>query len=123
MTKLEIRRVYETPSDDDGFRVLVDRLWPRGLTKDKARVDLWAKEIAPSDELRKAFGHEADRWDDFRERYEAELRDKDEAVERVVEELRKHRRVTLLYGAREERCNNAAVLSDYLGRRLAKDRR
>ncbi len=123
MTKLEIRRVYETPSDDDGFRVLVDRLWPRGLTKDKARVDLWAKEIAPSDELRKAFGHEADRWDDFRERYEAELRDKDEAVERVVEELRKHRRVTLLYGAREERCNNAVVLSDYLGRRLAKDRR
>lgn len=123
MTKLEIRRVYETPSDDDGFRVLVDRLWPRGLTKDKARVDLWAKEIAPSDELRKAFGHEADRWDDFRERYEAELRDKDEAVERVVEELRKHRRVTLLYGAREERCNNAAVLSDYLGRHLAKDRR
>ena len=123
MTKLETRRVYDPPSDDDGFRVLVDRLWPRGLTKDKARVDLWAKEIAPSDELRKAFGHEADRWDDFRKRYEAELRDNAEEVERVVDELRKHRRVTLLYGAREERCNNAVVLEGYLGRLLAKDKR
>ncbi|HRO62108.1 MAG TPA: DUF488 family protein [Burkholderiaceae bacterium] len=123
MTKLETRRVYDAPSDGDGFRVLVDRLWPRGLAKDKARVDLWAKEIAPSDELRKAFGHEADRWDDFRERYEAELRDNAEAVKSVVDELRKHRRVTLLYGAHETRFNNAVVLEEHLGKLLAKDKR
>ena len=123
MTSVETRRVYDPPSDDDGFRVLVDRLWPRGLAKDKAGVDLWAKEIAPSNELRKVFHHEPERWDEFRERYTAELKANAEAVDRVVAELRKHRRVTLLYGAREARFNNAVALKGFLEKAIAADRR
>ena len=117
---VRIKRVYAPPAPEDGYRVLVDRLWPRGLAKEVARVDLWLKEIAPSTELRKWFGHDPERWPDFTRRYREELK----APERVaaLDRLRRLRQereaVTLLYGAREEALTHAALLQDLLaGRR------
>src|SRR5262249_50153893 len=114
-----IKRVYEPAADEDGCRVLVDRLWPRGLSKDKAHVDLWLKDVAPSDELRKQLHSDPrppeDRWDDFVKAYDAEL--KAEAARAAAEELEalaKKGTVTLLYGAREETWNNAAALKAWL---------
>jgi len=113
---LSIKRVYEPRADGDGFRVLVDRLWPRGLAKDKAGVDLWLRDIAPSDELRKWFGHEPARWGEFRSRYLAELAQGAALV--ALDALRKvqgeHAVVTLLYAAHDEDRNNAVVLRDVL---------
>src|SRR5262249_47711780 len=102
------KRVYEPSAKDDGYRVLVDRLWPRGLTKAKAHVDLWLKEVAPSTELRKWFGHEPEKWPEFQKRYRAELN------MTALESLRKlekdHKKVTLLYGAKSEERNQAVAL-------------
>ncbi|SHK81681.1 Uncharacterized conserved protein YeaO, DUF488 family [Chitinophaga jiangningensis] len=100
-------------SEDDGYRVLVDRLWPRGLSREKAHVDEWLKEIAPSDELRKWFNHDPERYPVFKQRYEKELA----LHEDLVKELRKkaaHGRVTLLYGAKDEEHNQAVVLAEIL---------
>ncbi|MCG8589996.1 MAG: DUF488 domain-containing protein [Proteobacteria bacterium] len=108
-----LKRVYEPASRQDGLRVLVDRLWPRGLSKDAARVDLWLKEVAPSTELRKWFGHEPKRWAEFRRRYEHELEAHTESLERLVE-LAGRGRVTLLFGAKDEERNQAVVLLDVL---------
>lgn len=108
-----LKRVYEAPSPDDGTRILVDRLWPRGLTKDKAAVDLWLKVIAPSTELRQWFGHDANRWSEFQNRYRAEL----EANPGVVAELKAALRrgpATLVYAAMDEAHNDAVVLADWL---------
>ena len=113
MPNPRIKRVYDPPSPDDGFRILIDGLWPRGLRKDQAKVDLWLKAIAPSAELRKRFSHDPALWDEFRRRYAAEL---DHNAE-VVAELRAHiagGTVTLLYAAKETRYNNAVCLSEYL---------
>lgn len=112
-TKLHIKRVYDAPDADDGYRVLVDRLWPRGLSKDAAKVDLWLKEIAPSDALRKWFAHDPEKWQEFQKRYVAELQQNDAALDAVRAELRK-RHVTLLYAAKDEAHNNAVVLRSYL---------
>lgn len=109
-----IKRVYEGAGEEDGFRVLVDRLWPRGLSKEKARVDLWFKDTAPSNELRKWFGHDPAKWDEFKKRYLAELRDNGGAVEELRHALRGKKKVTLLYGARDEEHNEAVVLRDFL---------
>ena len=109
---IRVKRIYEDPSRDDGVRVLVDRLWPRGLSREKAKVDLWLKEIAPSDTLRKWFGHDETKWTQFEERYFAELDEKGEILERVSRMSKK--RVTLLYGARDEKHNNAVALKEYL---------
>ncbi|MBS0543269.1 MAG: DUF488 domain-containing protein [Proteobacteria bacterium] len=114
--RLKIKRVYETPVEDDGFRVLVDRLWPRGLAKEKAAVDLWLRDIAPSDELRKWFGHDPARWDEFRALYLAEL-DRDEpaaALRALREQAAAHPVLTLLYAAHDEAHNNAVVLREVL---------
>ena len=111
--KLQIKRVYEPKSDGDGRRVLVDRLWPRGLSKKEADVDLWLKEIAPSAKLRKWFGHDPDKWSEFRRRYRAELGDNDEAVKALKQAVGKGP-ATLLYGAKDERHNHALVLRDLL---------
>jgi uncharacterized protein YeaO (DUF488 family) len=108
-----MKRVYEEPSPQDGLRVLVDRLWPRGLSKDKAKVDLWLKEIAPTTELRKWFGHDPAKWQEFRRRYRAEL----ETHEPQLAELRaraKKQHVTLVYGAKDEQHNDAVVLMELL---------
>jgi len=110
---IKIKRVYESASKQDGFRVLVDRLWPRGLTKEKAHIDLWLKEIAPSTELRKWFGHDPAKWTEFQKRYRAELRKNDEQVSLLKRETSQGT-VTLLYGARDEQHNEALVLQKFL---------
>jgi uncharacterized protein YeaO (DUF488 family) len=110
---LGIRRVYDVPADSDGTRVLVDRMWPRGLTKERAAVDLWLKEVAPSAQLRIWFGHDPDRWQAFRERYFEELRTNSAAVSRLVD-LASAGVVTLLFGAHDVERNNAAALREYL---------
>ncbi|HEU4807793.1 MAG TPA: DUF488 family protein [Homoserinimonas sp.] len=108
-----IKRVYDDPDQLDGFRVLVDRIWPRGLSKDAAHLDDWVKDAAPTSELRSWFGHDAARFEEFRDRYQKEL-----AVNAAVDVLRgivqSHRKVTLLYGARDTEHNQAVVLRDYL---------
>lgn len=116
MTTIRVRRVYEAPSGDDGFRILVDRLWPRGLGKAKARIDLWAKDVAPSDALRRRFHHDPTQWASFREAYHAELHANAAAVVQLEATLAAHPVATLLFGAREERFNNAQALREYLGR-------
>ena len=109
---IKIKRVYEKPEKGDGFRVLVDRLWPRGLTKEKAALDLWLKEIAPSTELRKWFGHDPEKWNDFQKKYRKELKENKEAVSTLKEHLKDS--VSLLYGAKDEEHNEALVLKNYL---------
>jgi uncharacterized protein YeaO (DUF488 family) len=114
-TDLRIKRVYEPPAPTDGTRILVDRLWPRGLTKERARVDLWLKEIAPSTELRRWFGHDPARWAEFQARYRAELAANAEPVARLRAEMARGP-VTLIYGAKDEAHNDAIVLRDFLSR-------
>jgi uncharacterized protein YeaO (DUF488 family) len=114
--EIRMRRAYEKPDQKDGFRVLVDRVWPRGVRKDDLRLDAWLKEVAPSTQLRKWFGHDPDKWTEFKRRFASELNDRPEARQ-ALEELEKRSRqgrVTLVYGARETRYNNAAALKDYL---------
>lgn len=112
--EIRAKRVYLPPEDSDGRRILVDRLWPRGLSRQKAQVDVWLKEVAPSTELRKWFHHESPRWDEFQRRYEAEL-DHNPAVAEL-RNLVSEGPATLLYGARSETENQALVLIDYLRR-------
>jgi uncharacterized protein YeaO (DUF488 family) len=112
---IKIKRVYEQPADGDGSRILVDRLWPRGLTKEKAHVDLWLKEIAPSTELRQWFGHDPEKWKSFRGRYETEIRDHDDLIG-MLKDIARQGTVTLLYGARDEKHNEALVLKQFLER-------
>lgn len=111
--RVDIKRVYDPPAAGDGYRVLVDRLWPRGLTKEAAAVDLWLRDIAPSTELRQWFHHEAQNWTEFRRRYERELRDNTDAVAQL-RELVRTRPVTLVYGAKDAEHNQAVVLRDFL---------
>ncbi len=111
--EIHIKRAYETPSLHDGTRVLVDRLWPRGLKKTDAAISQWMKEIAPSAELRKWFGHDPKRWEEFRRRYESELETKGELL-RELKELAKNGPVTLIYSAHDEAHNQAIVLRDAL---------
>lgn len=113
------KRVYEPFSPSDGFRVLIDRLWPRGIAKAKAHVDLWLKDVAPSRALRQWYGHDPAKWTEFRKRYTNELRDSPakEALEDLVRRARRGR-VTLLYSSRVEDINNATVLEGIINRRL-----
>ena len=110
---IHLKRAYEEPSKSDGLRVLVERLWPRGLTKERAAVDLWLKDIAPSPELRKWFGHDPARWEQFQERYRRELREKKDAV-RLLKQKANEGTVTLVYAARDEEHNGALVLKRFL---------
>lgn len=112
--ELKIKRVYDQPDKTDGFRVLVDRIWPRGLTKEKAALDLWDKDLSPSTELRKWFNHEEEKWTEFKRRYASELDARPEAVGEFVELLKRHPRLTLLYGAKSEERNQAVALKEYL---------
>jgi uncharacterized protein YeaO (DUF488 family) len=111
---IQTKRVYEKPGKSDGFRVLVDRLWPRGMTKEKAHVDLWMKEIAPSDELRNWFHHEEGNWSKFEKRYKSELAKKKEFLGQLRKLQREHGTVTLLYGSKDEQQNQAVVLAEML---------
>lgn len=111
--RIAIKRVYLPPDKGDGQRVLVDRLWPRGVSKHDAAVDVWLKEIAPSAKLRKWFGHDPAKWDEFRKRYRAELADNDEPIAQL-RALIEEGRVTLLYGAHDEEHNQARVLLELM---------
>ncbi len=115
---IRLRRAYDAPAPDDGYRVLVDRLWPRGVSKKDARIDEWARDLAPSDELRRWFSHDPERWTEFQHRYQAELHDKDDALDHLGRRATQGR-VTLVYGARDQQHNNAVVLRDLLDRRPA----
>jgi uncharacterized protein YeaO (DUF488 family) len=110
---LHLKRIYEPPAKQDGYRILVDRLWPRGLTKQKAAIDLWLKEIAPSTELRKWFGHDPDKWKEFQQKYLKELKENKEAVAILKDHLKKET-VTLLYAAKDEEHNEARVISAFV---------
>jgi uncharacterized protein YeaO (DUF488 family) len=111
--KPTIKRVYDEPDKDDGTRILIDRLWPRGLSKENARVDLWLKEIAPSTELRKWFAHDPAKWPEFQTRYRAELKHKGEQLAVLKQAIAKGP-VTLVYGAKDEHHNDAIVLQELL---------
>ena len=113
---ITLKRAYEARESGDGFRILVDGLWPRGVSRPYARIDLWLKEIAPSAALRKWFGHDPARWARFRDLYFQELDDNHDAVEQLLEQDRRGT-VTLVYGAKNEEYNNAVALKDYLAAR------
>ena len=110
---IRLKRVYEEAARNDGYRVLVERLWPRGVSKEKANIRLWAKEIAPSAELRKWYGHNLARWQEFKKRYWRELKGKEESLEEIRSRARE-RTVTFVYAARDEVHNSAMALKDYL---------
>ena len=112
--KIVAKRVYEPPAPSDGFRVLVDRIWPRGMSKEHARVDLWAKNIAPTTALRQWFGHDPAKWEDFRQKYRSELAKNSQALEELREALKGRDAVTLVYGAKDEAHNQAVVLREIL---------
>jgi uncharacterized protein YeaO (DUF488 family) len=113
---IRTKRIYDNPKGDNSFRILVDRLWPRGLSKEKTRIDLWQKDIAPSNTLRKWFGHDEKKWDEFKRKYFKELDKKSNSqlVDEIVKMAKEYSSITLLYGTKEERFNNAVALKEYL---------
>jgi uncharacterized protein YeaO (DUF488 family) len=113
---IRTKRIYEPADDDDGFRVLIDRMWPRGVSKADGRIDEWLQEVAPSASLRKWFKHDPAKWVQFKQRYWTELADQAEAIA-LLDEMRRTKGVTLLYAARDEEHNNAVALREYLERR------
>ncbi len=110
---IQLKRAYDPSEPEDGYRVLVDRLWPRGISKEDAAIDHWLKEIAPSDDLRKWFGHDQEKWGAFRARYRGELEGKDEAIA-FLREKAGEGTLTLIYAAKDTEHNNAVVLKEYL---------
>lgn len=110
---LKLKRVYDPPSRDDGKRILVDRLWPRGIKRGDAKIDEWLKDIAPSNELRRWFSHEPSKWQEFKAKYREELKGKTELIERIQKEAKKGT-VTLLFAARDAEHNNAVVLKEVI---------
>ncbi len=113
VVEIRIKRVYAEPDAGDGTRILVDRLWPRGLTKDAARIDLWAKDISPSNELRRWYGHDPGKWAEFKRRYFAELAARPQALSALMEHIDKGP-VTFVFGSKETRLNNAVALKEYV---------
>jgi len=111
---IKLKRIYEKVEKDDRFRILVDRLWPRGISKGKAKIDLWLKEIAPSDKLRKWFGHKPERWEEFKKKYQEELKAKKDLLKQIKELEKKNKIITLVYSAKDEKRNNAVVLFEVL---------
>lgn len=111
--KIAIKRIYEDPARTDGTRILVDRLWPRGVSKEKAQLDLWLKDIAPSNALRKWFAHDPKKWAGFQKKYRAELKDNNDAVAQI-NKLAKRKNITLLYAAKDEEHNEAVVIKDFI---------
>lgn len=110
---IKTKRAYDPASADDGKRILVDRLWPRGLKKEKARIDEWLKDIAPSTELRKWYSHDPDKWQEFKKRYKNELKDKKNILDELKAESRKQT-ITLIFSSREKELNNAEALKEFL---------
>lgn len=115
--RIRIKRVYEAAERSDGLRVLVDRLWPRGVSRDEAGLDAWMKDLAPSGELRRWFGHEPARFEKFAAAYRAELEEAVEAIEALRDAAKGRKKITLLYAAKNPQCNHAKVLAEYLQER------
>jgi len=111
---IKLKRVYETPAPDDGYRILVDRIWPRGISKQKACVSLWLKTIAPSTELRKWFGHAPERWQSFRLKYREELKARGEDLELIRDTEKTAKAITLVYSAKDTEHNQAVVIREFL---------
>lgn len=111
---VKLKRIYLKPEKSDGCRILVDRLWPRGLTKRKAKVDHWLRDIAPSTSLRKWYGHDPKRWSEFKRRYRVELKKQKDAMQGLKGLLKEHKTVTFLFSSKEEKLNNAAALKAHL---------
>lgn len=116
---IKIERIYDNLKGNDGFRILVDRLWPRGLSKDKVRIDLWQKDVAPSNSLRKWFGHDDEKWSEFKRRYFKELDKNIDSVNEILDKVNEES-ITLLYGSKEEKFNNAVALKEYLEEKIKK---
>lgn len=110
---IKVKRVYARPSPSDGKRVLVDRLWPRGLTKEQARIDLWLRDLAPSTELRNWYGHDPAKWTEFKKRYWKELNKNSSLVSKLADECRRST-VTFVFSSKEEKLNNAVALKEYI---------
>lgn len=113
---IRVKRAYDRPARSDGYRVLVDRIWPRGIAKDDLAIDTWLKDVAPSSGLRKWFGHDPERWERFKERYAGELDERSGIVEELLSRARSGR-ITLVFGAKDTEHNNAVALKDYLEHR------
>ncbi len=111
---IKIKRAYEAKERGDGYRILVDRLWPRGLTKEKVAADLWLKNISPSTKLRKWFGHDPKKWGEFKKRYEKEIKNNSEEFDILKKIIKKEKNITLIYGAKDEEHNNAEVIKEML---------
>jgi len=111
---IKTKRVYDEPSKEDGFRILVDRLWPRGLTKEKAKIDLWMKDVAPSKELRKWYHSNFDKWNEFKKKYKDELKDKSGTLNELKQLIKKNKTVTFVYSSKEEKYNNASALKEFV---------
>lgn len=111
--QIHTTRIYDDPAGNDGLRILVDRIWPRGMSKEEARLDQWIKDIAPSTELRQWFNHDPDKWDAFKQRYFKELRKQDNKLKSLLDETDKQR-ITLVYAANDQQHNNAIALREYL---------
>ncbi len=115
--KVDLKRAYDPATESDGRRILVDRVWPRGIARDDLQIDAWLKDLAPSSELRRWFGHDPAKWDEFRKRYARELEQRSDALGELVEQARAGH-VTLVFGARDIEHNNAVALKEHLERRL-----
>ncbi|MEO6908845.1 MAG: DUF488 domain-containing protein [Abditibacteriaceae bacterium] len=111
---LHIKRAYDDASKNDGFRVLVDRIWPRGVSKEDAKIDLWLKEVAPTTELRKSFDHDPDKWAEFQKKFKAEIHDNKDVWKQLKDVVKEHSTVTLVYAAKDEEHTNAVVLKKLL---------
>ncbi len=109
---IKLKRIYEEPAVSDGIRILVERLWPRGLSKEKAKIDLWLKEVAPSTELRKWFNHDPEKWGEFKKRYYGELQDNEPVIKDVLDQHKET--ITFVYASKEEIYNNAVALKEYV---------
>jgi uncharacterized protein YeaO (DUF488 family) len=113
MKKIILKRIYDEPSEDDGYRILIDRLWPRGISKENAKLDEWDKEMAPSTELRKWFNHEPEKFQEFSDRYKVELKSHTDELKRLAE-LSQKQQLCILFGAKDQRYNQAVVLKSVL---------
>jgi len=111
---IKTKRAYEKPTSDDGYRILVDRLWPRGVTKNKAKIDLWLKQVSPSNELRKWFSHDLEKWDEFKKRYHSELKSEHASLQKIKQIEKENKIITLVYAAKDNKHNNAIILVDEL---------
>ncbi len=109
-----LKRIYEKAEKNDGYRILVDRLWPRGVSRENAKIDLWLKEVAPSDSLRKWFNHDVDKWSEFKKKYREELKKNNSFFEELQAYQKKHKVITLLYGAKDTSHNQAIILQELL---------